>query len=350
MQRTLILIAGLITMALLAVWCLDKHVGEIQTDILTRSDEALVARGLRLSASVSGQDVTLTGAVDSRQARDDAALLVAALDGVRVVDNQVTLLALPPAPTGPYVFEAVSDAGQLVLGGNVPDDAARASIVGAARQAFRGRLVLDQLTLRGKAPQDFAGAVKGALPVVARLDDGSLNFSDRRVTLRGVAANTRIMDEVERSLAASLPTGYSASAHLRLAAQSEARIAECQTSFDRIMAGRVVLFETGSARPSADSFPLLDEMAAAVKDCGGVAVEVQGHTDAQGAAQSNLGLSQRRAQAVVDYLLREGVAAGQLVARGYGESRPIAGNDSAAGRARNRRIEFRAGTTEGSEQ
>jgi OOP family OmpA-OmpF porin len=70
-------------------------------------------------------------------------------------------------------------------------------------------------------------------------------------------------------------------------------------------------------------------------------VAIEGHTDAQGDEASNLALSESRAEAVRDYLVSQGIAADRLETAGFGESRPIASNDTAEGRAENRRIEFR---------
>jgi OOP family OmpA-OmpF porin len=67
---------------------------------------------------------------------------------------------------------------------------------------------------------------------------------------------------------------------------------------------------------------------------------VVGHADARGRAKRNLVLSQRRARAVVTYLVDKGIDAGRLEAVGYGEARPVAPNDTAQNRAKNRRIEL----------
>jgi outer membrane protein OmpA-like peptidoglycan-associated protein len=69
-------------------------------------------------------------------------------------------------------------------------------------------------------------------------------------------------------------------------------------------------------------------------------VEVGGHTDSVGSEAYNQGLSERRADAVRDYLMSKGVKASRLTARGYGESRPVASNDTEEGRAENRRVEL----------
>jgi outer membrane protein OmpA-like peptidoglycan-associated protein len=71
-----------------------------------------------------------------------------------------------------------------------------------------------------------------------------------------------------------------------------------------------------------------------------VRVEIAGYTDDVGKDDYNLGLSQRRAEAVKQYLANSGLSADRIVARGYGETNPIATNGTPAGRAENRRIEF----------
>jgi outer membrane protein OmpA-like peptidoglycan-associated protein len=99
-----------------------------------------------------------------------------------------------------------------------------------------------------------------------------------------------------------------------------------------------VTFETNSARLTSQSLSVLNDAAETLKRNSDVRVEAQGHTDSQGAAAYNLSLSQRRAEAVRDYLVTRGAAAGNITAKGYGETAPIAGNDTAAGRAQNRRV------------
>lgn len=69
-------------------------------------------------------------------------------------------------------------------------------------------------------------------------------------------------------------------------------------------------------------------------------IVVEGHTDSQGSDSSNQALSERRAQAVVSFLVSRGVSAEQIRAQGLGESRPIADNNSPEGRANNRRVEI----------
>ena len=99
-----------------------------------------------------------------------------------------------------------------------------------------------------------------------------------------------------------------------------------------------VTFETNSAKLTSTSRPVLDKVAAAMSKYPRLKVEVQGHTDSSGADAYNMNLSQQRADAVRDYLISQSVSPGQMTAKGYGETQPIADNSTEAGRAQNRRV------------
>ena len=102
-----------------------------------------------------------------------------------------------------------------------------------------------------------------------------------------------------------------------------------------------IYFDFDQANIQPESRPTLQGAAKILKENPGISVEIQGHTDSRGSDAYNLRLSDRRAQAVVDYLVRNlGIDAGRLTAKGYGESRPIADNDTDDGRAINRRVDF----------
>lgn len=102
-----------------------------------------------------------------------------------------------------------------------------------------------------------------------------------------------------------------------------------------------VTFLPGSATLTADAKAVLDTAAAALTGQKDLKVEIGGHTDAQGSDAANQKLSQRRADSVRAYLLGKGVEGERLTAVGYGEAQPIATNDTPAGRAENRRVEFK---------
>jgi len=101
-----------------------------------------------------------------------------------------------------------------------------------------------------------------------------------------------------------------------------------------------VTFELNSARLTPDATTILLRVAEALRGEPNLRAEIAGHTDSSGADDYNLRLSQERANAVLEFLVAQGIDRSRLVARGYGESRPIADNSTAAGRERNRRVEF----------
>ncbi len=101
-----------------------------------------------------------------------------------------------------------------------------------------------------------------------------------------------------------------------------------------------VFFETNKAIIRPESFQILNDVAQVLKDNPNLRVRVEGHTDNVGNDRKNLVLSQKRAEAVRDYLVKQGVAPDRLVPQGYGETRPIADNKTKGGRAKNRRVEF----------
>ncbi len=109
----------------------------------------------------------------------------------------------------------------------------------------------------------------------------------------------------------------------------------------QIVIRRQVNFATDSAEILADSNELLTEIADVIlRHPELLRIEIQGHTDNRGGRQHNQDLSQRRAESVRDWLVRAGVDAGRLEARGYGQDDPLVPNITAANRARNRRVQF----------
>jgi OOP family OmpA-OmpF porin len=116
---------------------------------------------------------------------------------------------------------------------------------------------------------------------------------------------------------------------------------QCRDKANALLGKRGVNFVTGSARLDARSLRVINAIASLVMKCvqaGALRVEVGGHTDRQGDSASNMKLSQDRADAVVDALILRGIPADRIVAAGYGDTKPVADNDTEDGRAANRRV------------
>jgi outer membrane protein OmpA-like peptidoglycan-associated protein len=123
-------------------------------------------------------------------------------------------------------------------------------------------------------------------------------------------------------------------------ARKDAEAEACQKVLRNVSSEGVILFSRASAEIDRRSLPTLRRLAQAAEACPNVTIEVEGHTDSEGTDERNQRLSERRAQAVVDYLAERGVPVDRMMAVGYGASQPVVPNDTAANMARNRRIEF----------
>lgn len=107
-------------------------------------------------------------------------------------------------------------------------------------------------------------------------------------------------------------------------------------------AAKNVFFATGSYKLLAKSNKALNDVASLMKADESLMLDIDGHTDDVGSEESNQTLSENRAKAVKDYLVKQGVAESRLFSTGYGETKPVADNKTAAGRAKNRRTEMTA--------
>ena len=102
-----------------------------------------------------------------------------------------------------------------------------------------------------------------------------------------------------------------------------------------------VLFDTGKSSIKPEMAEELKQVARVMRSNPELTIEVQGHTDSVGDAAYNLALSEKRARAVMNHLIGEGINAKRIRAKGLGETRPTASNDTAEGRAQNRRVELK---------
>ncbi|MEI8147332.1 MAG: OmpA family protein, partial [Alphaproteobacteria bacterium] len=114
----------------------------------------------------------------------------------------------------------------------------------------------------------------------------------------------------------------------------------CPPRVRAVLASGIIRFRVARADILGEGTALLNRVADVLNDCRDVAFQVEGHTDSDGSPEANLDLSGRRAQAVVDYLVQRGIDRSKLTAVGFGETRPVAPNDTSANKALNRRIEI----------
>jgi OOP family OmpA-OmpF porin len=115
-----------------------------------------------------------------------------------------------------------------------------------------------------------------------------------------------------------------------------------QVTDNKIEISDIVQFETGKSVLLPKSEELLNEVAAAMKEHAEIKlVQIEGHTDTQGGTRSNMKLSESRAKAVRDYLVKQGIDGSRLTPKGFGETVPVSDNKTEEGRYKNRRVDFK---------
>ncbi|RKE07726.1 outer membrane protein OmpA-like peptidoglycan-associated protein [Catellatospora citrea] len=307
----------------------------IQDDLTARSEQALQAAGLSaVQVDFIGRDGTLKAA--STAEADRALEIVRGLEGVRVAVADVPTVAAPApsaspttptAPTTPPTVAFALGGGRIAVTGTVPSEAARAALVQTATELAGAGQVDDRLTVDATVtdaglaalPNVVKAIAKGAKEATVELRDGSLTLAgtlDKQATKDAVAA---------------------AAAQVGATVVDRTELAKVQQELVKLPA---VTFLDNSTTLTAAGRAALAQAARILTANPQVKVRIEGHTDSNGSTADNLVLSQARAKTVLDFLVKQGVAADRLTSQGYGESRPARPNTSEANQAVNRRVEF----------
>ena len=244
-----------------------------------------------------------------------------------------------PAPTADisdHSWQFTRRNNVLTLTGEVTDEAMRTSVVESAQFAANGLRVDDQLTVTGRrAGTGYATTAMRGVQALGRCSSGTADFDNNAFNLRCEAAQSEA--DTLRQLA-STPLAFGTIGSINILATED--IESCEGQLDALLSNARIEFATGSAIINAASANLLTSIAQEARNCPGM-LRIEGHTDNQGSAALNADLSLQRANAVRLALISRGLSGTQLIAEGFGPSQPVASNDTDAGRARNRRIQFR---------
>jgi len=248
--------------------------------------------------------------------------------------------AAPAAPAGAVAAGARTavQPGMVVVSGTVPDEATRQAIVARVRELYGATRVIDQLGVGNLvAPPNWSKQVQRILTAdLKQVSRGQISVQGNVVELKGEVGNEAVRQTLVSQMLTELNNAtYTVRNGLRVSAAGQDRL-------DAALADRVIEFQPGSSELTARGQAVLDELLGVLRDLPGRRFEIIGHTDAWGARSTNVALSLARAETVRGHLARKGMPETLFSASGVGPDRPVASNDSAEGRARNRRIEFRA--------
>jgi outer membrane protein OmpA-like peptidoglycan-associated protein len=341
------LLAALAVPVLLTAVLIPAKAGTTEDDLRDRSLAALQARGINgADVDVDGRDATVVvpAGVDTGLVEE----VVSGVEGVRTVRVEGGTPSTPPPAEAPSVapFEVGRTDRSIRVQAAVKDQAVKDAIaaqvdkvLGEDRE-FDDRTTIDAAT--GLADATTVSALIHALAIGT--GDASVRYDGTTITLTGKVPDQATKATVARSAAKAVPGAVIAD-QLQTPAPPKSAVSEaCRTFQSRLSEfsrQHSIIFLSGTSIVNHASRPSVVRAATLLKSCPTARVEVAGHTDNLGSAASSLPLSEQRAAAIKASLVRLGVPATRLLAHGYGETFPIAPNDTPAGRIANRRVELR---------
>ncbi len=247
---------------------------------------------------------------------------------------------------GPAEFVATrSEDGKVELRGRLPDERAQAAVQSYAHGHFGVARTYAATRVVDDLPRGWALRAMAALDALSLLAEGKVVVRPDLMTVSGDTGHPDAQAEIAGMLGERLEDGANFEIDVRYVEaldpdSGKPTAEECIARLSTVQSVRKVTFEPGSSTIDKEGAEIVAQLADILRDCPTVPIEIAGHTDSQGRETMNLELSQARADAVLNALMARRVLTANLVAKGYGETRPIADNGTEAGREANRRIEF----------
>ncbi|MEZ5715321.1 MAG: OmpA family protein [Paracoccaceae bacterium] len=299
------------------------------------------------SVTFADADITLV----AREGTDQSVFDTQVGELENTLPEVFTLHAVLPKPeaakeTGTPEFVAtLSPEGLVQLRGRVSDELLRETAVSFARARFGSTTVHSSARLDENLPRDWPVRVLAALDALAQLSNGAVTVTPDDLTISGNTGNPDANAAIARLLSEKLGEAQKFAIDVTYQKKLDPVAGlptpeECIADIKAVQAERKISFEPGSDTIDGPSRKSVEAIAAILKKCGPVKLEIAGHTDSQGREVMNQQLSQARAQAVLNGLRELRVLTSSFSAVGYGETEPIAENDTEEGREANRRIEF----------
>lgn len=300
------------------------------------------------SVTFTDADIALLAEAGTDQALFDDVVgaLEVALPEVFALDATLPPLPDASAPLAPEFIATLSPEGQVLLRGRVDSERMRDTVTSFAGARFSSGAVHTTARVAEGLPRDWPMRVLLGLEALSHLESGAVTVTPERLDITGKTGRKSAGSEIAQLLADRLGGAEKFSIDVMYQEKLDPLASlptpeECEAQVAEVQSARKIGFEPGSARIDSAGAVILDAIADILKACGEIRMEIGGHTDSQGREEMNEQLSLERARAVLDELRLRRVLTSMIDAKGYGESRPIADNDTEEGRETNRRIEFR---------
>ncbi|MCP2260392.1 OmpA-OmpF porin, OOP family [Streptoalloteichus tenebrarius] len=314
----------------------------VQRELTERASHALRVAGVGGRVSFDGRDGEVVDVPAGRG--EQARQVVQAVDGVRSVRVSEAAPVAPPPRTQVEPVTMTFTGDRVAVMGAVPDETARDEVLAAVEHAC-GRAVVPGLQVVSSAPMPGPPAAFGELARAASTVPGerTVSWTLLGVTLTGTVPDPTSRGRIEEAVRHALP-GVEVHSQLVVTRDGSAQALETgatQEQLDRMLIEHPITFLPNSAVLTAEGAESVRQVAQLLRGVSDRTVEVGGHVAAGPGGESNaLRLSQQRADAVRDKLVRQGLPAERIVAKGFGDARPRADNNSQEGKAANRRVEI----------
>ena len=299
------------------------------------------------TVTISDTDVTLVALQGTEQSTFDSVVgeLENALPDVFALNAE--LPATPQAGAdGPPQFTATrSPEGAVQLRGRIPDDLINTAAENYAMAKFGRANVTMGTRVVSDLPAGWAVRVLAGIEALSKMSNGSVVVEPDQMIIKGNTGLETAQADITRLLIDKLGQTSSFEINVTYVKQLDPIASlptpeECIAQIDAITNARKILFDPSSATITADTLPIVDDIADVLKKCADLRIQIAGFTDSQGREEMNQQLSQERAGAVLVALRQRRIPVSSIEAVGFGEADPIATNDTEDGREANRRIEF----------
>lgn len=247
---------------------------------------------------------------------------------------------------GPPEFVAtLSPEGSVQLRGRLTNDRTREAVESYAKARFGIDRVYPATRLDSELPDGWPLRVLAGVEALSLLNNGSVVVQPDFVDVRGVTGDRQSREKISRILSDKLGDAENYNVVVSYVETLDPLIEQmtpeaCVGGINALLEETKITFAPGSATMDAGASGTIGKMADILRECKDIPMEIGGHTDSQGREGMNQQLSQSRANAVLNALMARRVLTSNLTAHGYGETVPIADNETEEGREANRRIEF----------
>lgn len=310
---------------------------------------AILALGELGGGSVTFSDADISLIAEKGTPQDQFDLVVGQLDAA--LPDVFALHAVLPPPDDatvvvPEFVATLSPEGQIQLRGRVGSEIMRETADSFAKARFTSDAVHTTVRVVEGLPANWPLRVLAGLEALAYLSNGAVTVTPDLIEISGNTGRSDASQIMSRFLSEKLGKGEEFEINVTYKKALDPVLGlptpdECEAMIAEMQVNRKITFEPGSSRINTDGAAIMDDIAEILKKCGDIRMEIGGHTDSQGREVMNEQLSLERARSVLEELRARRVLTSNISAKGYGESQPIADNDSEEGREANRRIEFR---------